>query len=87
VWHAAKDGFLMTDRVLVDVESRVQTALAASPVYALRELRVERHGTSLHLHGLVPSYYYKQLAQEVVRSIAGNFEVINSIAVREALTG
>jgi hypothetical protein len=71
----------MTEHVLAEVESRVQTALAASPIYALRELRVERQNSSLRLYGLVASFYHKQLAQEMVRSLAGNLEVINSVAV------
>ena len=75
----------MTDRVL-DVESRVQTALAASPIYALRELRVERLGSALCLQGSVTSYYHKQLAQEVARSLAGDVEVINSVAVSSEST-
>jgi hypothetical protein len=71
----------MTEHVLADAQSRVQTALAASPIYALRELRVERQDSSLRLYGLVGSFYHKQLAQEVVRSLVGNLEVINSVAV------
>jgi hypothetical protein len=72
----------MTDHVLAEIESRVQTALAASPIYALRELRVERHeNSSLRLRGLVGSFYHKQLAQEVVRSLAANVEVINLVSV------
>jgi osmotically-inducible protein OsmY len=71
----------MTEHLLADAQSRVQTALAASPIYALRELRVERQDSSLRLYGLVASFYHKQLAQEVVRSLAGNLEVINSVLV------
>jgi osmotically-inducible protein OsmY len=71
----------MKEHVLAEVESRVQTALAASPIYALRELRVERQNSSLRLYGLVASFYHKQLAQEIVRSLAGGLEVINSVAV------
>jgi hypothetical protein len=74
----------MTECFLADVECRVQNALAASPIGSLRELRVERHGSSLHLHGLVQSFYHKQLAQEIARSLAGDLEVINSVAVGSA---
>ena len=75
----------MMEHVLADIEGRVQSALAASPITALRELRVERHGSSLHLHGSVGSYYHKQLAQEVARSMADNLEVLNLVAVNPAL--
>jgi hypothetical protein len=71
----------MTQCVLTDVESRIQAALAASPISALRELRVSLHGTSLRLQGSVGSYYHKQLAQEIVRSLAGDLEVVNVVAV------
>jgi hypothetical protein len=74
----------MTECFLADVESRVQNALAASPIGALRELRVERHGSSLHLHGRVESFYHKQLAQEIARSLVGDLEVVNLVAVDSA---
>lgn len=65
-----------------DVQTRAQQALAASPVYALRDLLVEQQGDSLLLRGSVSSYYHKQLAQEVVRHAAAGVELVNSIAVR-----
>jgi len=74
----------MTECFLADVECRVQNALAASPIGALRELRVERQGASLHLHGRVESFYHKQLAQEITRSLAADLQVVNSIAVGSA---
>jgi len=64
-----------------EVEPRAQNALTASPVYALREIRVERHGKTLRLSGHVSSFYHKQLAQEVVRAVAEGFEVVNTVAV------
>ncbi|MBI3839823.1 MAG: BON domain-containing protein [Planctomycetia bacterium] len=65
-----------------DVQSRAQEALSGSPVYALRELHVEQHGDALVIHGLVSSFYHKQLAQEVIRTAAEGLEVVNSIQVR-----
>ena len=64
-----------------DVQPRAQVALCASPIYALRELRVEQTGDALLISGLVSSFYHKQLAQEVVRAVAEGVEVINSIHV------
>lgn len=66
-----------------DVEPRAQSALSASPVFALRELRVKRHGDQLVISGPVSSFYHKQLAQEVVLAIAEGMEVVNSISVNE----
>jgi hypothetical protein len=64
-----------------DVQPRAQTALRASPIFALRELRVEQTGDALLISGLVSSFYHKQLAQEVVRAVAEGLEVINTIHV------
>lgn len=66
-----------------DVEPRAQNALSASSVFALRELRVERHGDQLIISGPVSSFYHKQLAQEVVLALAEGMEVVNSISVSE----
>ena len=65
-----------------DVQQRAQVALAASPVFALRDLQVEQDGDTLLISGLVSSFYHKQLAQEVVRHAAEGVEVVNSIQVR-----
>ncbi len=67
-----------------DLCSRAQDALAASPLYALRDCRVEHDGDALLISGQVSSFYHKQLAQEVVRAVAGKIEVINSIQVRQS---
>lgn len=71
----------VVDQMSQDVCARAQMALADSPVFALRLLRVEGSGQTLHLHGRVNSFYHKQLAQEVVRSVASGVELINTIDV------
>jgi hypothetical protein len=60
---------------------RAQAALANSPFYELRELSVEARDGSLLISGRVSTFYHKQLAQEVVRSVCREVEVINSICV------
>ena len=65
-----------------DVQARAQQVLAASPVYALRELDVEQDGDTLQIRGTVSSFYHKQLAQEVIRRAVEGVEVVNSICVR-----
>jgi osmotically-inducible protein OsmY len=72
----------MTVTVMDDVQPRAQAALTNSPFYELRELQVEQHGGALQLSGCVSSFYHKQLAQEVVRSVCKGIEVMNSIRVR-----
>jgi osmotically-inducible protein OsmY len=67
---------------LSDVEPRAKAALAQSPLCDLRNLDVEHRDGTLILSGTVSSFYHKQLAQEVVRSVCKSVEIINSIRVR-----
>ena len=67
----------------MEVENQAQAALKSSPIFALRDLRVESNGKSLLISGRVSSFYYKQLAQEVVRSVSEGLQVVNSIDVDE----
>ena len=57
------------------------TALRQSPISALHDLEVATVGDVIILSGRVGSYYYKQLAQEAVISVAGHREVVNNIRV------
>ena len=57
------------------------TALRQSPISALHDLEVTAAGDCIVLSGRVGSYYYKQLAQEAVISVAGHREVVNNIRV------
>jgi hypothetical protein len=66
-----------------DVHAKAQQALLESPVYALRELVVQRDGETLVLIGEVCSFYHKQLAQELVRQFAEGVEVVNTVSVQE----
>jgi hypothetical protein len=60
---------------------RVQKALAKSPLFFLRELVVEKVGSALVVSGQVETFYYKQVAQEEVRALAGRMKVINIVEV------
>lgn len=72
-----------TQRALSEVRPLAQTALSDSPIFDLRDLVVEEGEDALVLRGTVASYYHKQMAQEVVRAVAGReVDVVNSIAVR-----
>lgn len=66
------------------LELRAKSALKNSPINELRDVNVEQQGETIFLTGVVSSYYYKQLAQEAVRSALRNhdLEVINHIEVR-----
>jgi len=64
-----------------EVQTRAQFALNSSPFYELRELKIEPIRDALLISGSVSSFYYKQLAQEVVRSVCNEVDVVNSIRV------
>lgn len=72
----------MTVTAIDELQPRAQAALAASPFYELRELQVEWRDGALLLSGCVSSFYHKQIAQEVVRSVCRETRVINSICVQ-----
>ena len=72
----------MAEIQATDLHHRAQTVLEASPIRVLRDVRVDRSGEALVLSGRVESYYQKQMAQELVRSVATDCELINSINVQ-----
>jgi osmotically-inducible protein OsmY len=71
----------MTATMIDEAQPRSQAALANSPVYELRDLQVEQHDGTLQISGRVSSFYHKQLAQEVVRSVSKGIEVVNLLQV------
>jgi hypothetical protein len=56
-------------------------ALRQNAIPALRRLRIEETTEVLVLTGTVPSYYYKQLAQEAVLPYRGDRELVNRVVV------
>jgi len=71
----------MVKALITDVRRRAQSALSESPIYVLRDVQVDRDGEVLVLSGRVDTFYHKQLAQEVVRGIAKDADVVNTIHV------
>lgn len=63
------------------VEDKARRALLTSPVNALHELKVNQTEDALQISGTVGSYYHKQLAQEAVRHVAQDLQVVNTIYV------
>ena len=72
----------MIDVTRQDIQPRAQAALQTSPIFALRDVRVQEAEGTLMLSGRVSSFYHKQLAQEVVLAVASGMEVVNLIDVR-----
>jgi osmotically-inducible protein OsmY len=71
----------MSSASTTEIVPRAQSALASSPIYELRDLQVEHRAGALFLSGAVSSFYHKQLAQEVVRSVCRDIDVVNAIDV------
>lgn len=63
------------------ITSAANAVLARSAVTELRHLRVDENATELQLYGKVRSFYHKQLAQEAVREVAGELQVVNHVDV------
>jgi hypothetical protein len=74
----------MATAIAENLQPRAQAALSSSPFYELRELRVEQRNGALLISGCVSSFYHKQLAQEVVRSVCSGIELVNTIRVELA---
>lgn len=55
--------------------------LSNSSVRELRFLRVDGCANHLELTGRVGSYYHKQLAQETIRRVAGDMQLVNRVQV------
>ena len=72
----------MAELSMKETQPRAQQALKASPIFALREVRVVQDGETLTLSGRVSSFYHKQLAQELVLALAEGLEVVNRIDVQ-----
>jgi len=75
--------------VSLDLESQKDRRLAEQVVFALtatgygslRTVEVAAFGGAVFLSGRVPSYYMKQVAQEIAMQVAGVREVSNTIEV------
>jgi osmotically-inducible protein OsmY len=63
------------------VEVQAAARLRRSPYPELRRVACEFHEGLLRLHGRVPSYYLKQIAQTVVRGLDGVEEIHNQLEV------
>lgn len=68
----------MVERHLID---RAQAALERNPHLARKRLRLEATHGRLTLHGVVGSYYQKQMAQETLRKLEGVAVVENLLEV------
>ena len=61
--------------------TRVRSASVGTPTYECNGSGARSDDGRLFLRGQVPSFFYKQLAQEAVQSIAGVGQILNEIEV------
>ena len=66
------------------LNDRLQSALSDSPYLANRNLRFESEAGRVTLHGVVNSYFHKQMAQETLRRLDGVEEIENLLEVHQA---
>ena len=71
----------MTTTEQHDIAMAASEVLAHSAVAELRRLRVDEKADTLQLSGQVRSFYHKQLAQETIRSVAGDMQLVNRVNV------
>jgi len=64
-----------------DLAGRVRSVLAKSRIPAICRVGVEEDSTGIVLTGKVSLFYYKQLAQEVVRAELDGVAILNRIEV------
>jgi len=64
-----------------NLAARVDQALQTNPYVSGRLLRFETEGSRVVLKGNVKSYFQKQMAQEVIRKVAGVEEIDNCLEV------
>jgi hypothetical protein len=68
----------VAERVRDDRRGRAQRALTRSHVYDIRRLAVDRHDGNVVISGSVSSFYFKQLAQELVLAEVGNTDQVRN---------
>ena len=69
------------------IEQRVRMKLSSGGYRELRHISCSFHEGVVVLHGLVASFFLKQLAQELTRDVEQVERVINRIGVRAPVTG
>jgi len=62
-------------------EEQVHAAIHGNPHLGRRSLRLEADQGRVTIHGVVDSYYQKQMAQEAVRNIDGVEHIENQLEV------
>lgn len=75
------DGESLTQAAWDDVVSIASRRLKSCNTSELTRLQCEKLPGQLVIRGRVSSYYLKQLAQELIRSLEGNCQIVNQLDV------
>jgi len=67
--------------VHASVSDAAELMLRQSRYLQLRRVHCEEQGDKLVLHGRLPSYYLKQIAQTTVAAVAAEHPIVNEIEV------
>ncbi len=73
---------MVTTTEITSICCQAQQALADCSFYDLRSLHVDQDRGQLLITGRVGTYFLKQQAQEVVRSVASGLQLVNTVEVR-----
>ncbi len=71
----------MIDSGFHDVLAQAKKLLSESPFDPIRRLDILRDGDEIRLQGHVPSFYFKQLAQETIRTATRGMQLVNHVEV------
>ena len=63
------------------LDSQVTQAIDSAPHLMGRTLRIETDEGRVRLHGIVGSYFQKQMAQEAIRRVEGVEQIENELEV------
>jgi osmotically-inducible protein OsmY len=66
---------------LDSLDSLISTTIQKNPYLKSRNLRFENKAGRVVMHGVVHSYYHKQMAQEALRRLEGVDQVENRLEV------
>ncbi len=76
-----------SDCCLATITSVTENRFRASGYLALRSVSCIARDGVVHLHGCLPSYYLKQIAQEIAAAVDGVSLVVNKIDVKGSARG
>lgn len=66
----------------MEMDVRLRKAISATGYSQLMDIQFKIENSTVMLFGTVDSFYAKQLAQESIRNVVGDFKILNLLEVR-----